>query len=118
MKFNLLTFICIAIFSLSCNTPSATALEEEFQEGSLVTKVCSRGCYNYVLETGNKIYYPVNLSDELKESTKAAKALEVRFKGSLLDSETEITKPGPTDIPVFDFTCQDIKLSFIEALDQ
>lgn len=118
MKFNLITFICISIFTMSCNTPSSTTLEEELQEGTLVTKVCSRGCYNYVLETGNKVYYPINLSEELKEATKTAQSLEVKFKGSLLDSKTDITRPGPTDIPVFDFTCQDIKLSFIEAIDQ
>ena len=118
MNFNIITFICLSIFSIACNTSSSTILEEETQDGTLVTKVCSRGCYNYVLETGNKVYHPINLSEELKEATKASKSLVVKFKGSLLDTNTDIMKPGPTDIPLFDFSCQDIKLSYIEAVKQ
>ncbi|WP_375446848.1 hypothetical protein [uncultured Fibrella sp.] len=59
-------------------------------EGVLIVSVYSRGAYQYILvmpdATAKTRYYPVNLSDSLKEQarkTDPATPLQVRFSGRL-----------------------------------
>jgi hypothetical protein len=79
------------------------------EEGTIKVFVCSRGCYQYLLEYNSKYYYPGELPEKFKED-----GLEVIFSGIFKDTETAINKPAPNDKPVFDFNAQDIELSSIE----
>lgn len=105
-------FILLSILSSCINVTSQSVSQDkkEIREGNIVVKVCTRGCYQYVLESEGEIYFPTNLAEEYK----ILETIPVNFDGEILETTTDITKPAPTDQPMYDFTCQNIELSFIE----
>jgi hypothetical protein len=72
------------------------------QKGTIHIYVCTRGCYQYVLETelNGKIYKlaPDVLGESFKKND-----LKVVFSGKLTGELVDINKPSPNDVPVFDF---------------
>lgn len=75
--------------------------------------LCSRGCYQYVIETqlnGKTVRLsPVTLDDAFKTPDRA-----VLFDGQLLSEYADINKPGPDDRPVLDFKAQKVKIGKIQ----
>lgn len=109
----IISFFSILLFSISCfnnNVISKPPANQMLQQGKIVVKVCSRGCYQYVIESKDNTYFPINLTEEFK----TLEEISIKFEGKIMDTTTDITKTSPTDQPVYDFTCQNIELSFIE----
>lgn len=103
-----LLLICSLFFLSTCNklTQVETFTNEE---GIIKIFVCSRGCYQYILEHKGTYYHPGELAEEFKENDKS-----VIFSGNLKDTKTAVNKPAPNDLPVFDFYATDIELTAIE----
>ena len=76
--------------------------------------VCSRGCYQFVIETtvkGKKEkLYEANLGEAYKKD-----GLEIIFSGNYSSGKTEIKKPAPNDVPVRDFDATNITVKEIKA---
>lgn len=104
---NILLIFSILLLSSCGATDKINAFTGE--EGTIKVFVCSRGCYQYLLEYNGQYYYPGELPEKFKED-----GLKVVFSGIFKDTETAINKPAPNDVPVFDFNAQDIELSSIE----
>lgn len=113
-----LTMLATASRCAEKNLPSATPLPEanpakcSDQAGTVKLFICSRGCYQYLLETNlvgkSTLLYPDNLSDEFK-----VKDLAVRFSGTLRADSMDVLKPAPNDLPVLDFKARKITLEKI-----
>lgn len=57
-------------------------------EGTIRVFLCSRGCFQYLLETGGKLYFPDVVPEDLKTDGQP-----VIFTGTLLPDTTVVTKP-------------------------
>jgi hypothetical protein len=90
--------------------PAATQCSD--QAGTVKLFICSRGCYQYLLETNlagkPTLLYPDHLADEFK-----VKDLAVRFSGTLRADSMDVLKPAPNDAPVFAFKARKITLEKI-----
>lgn len=82
------------------------------QQAIVVVKVCSRGCYQYLIQTkgiaGNVYLYPDSIPENCKIDN-----LAIIFSGSLTGDSIDIIKPGIDDRPVKDFTVPKIRLDKI-----
>lgn len=113
-----LTMLATASRCAEKKLPSATPLPEanpakcSDQTGTVKLFICSRGCYQYLLETKlvgkSTLLYPDNLSDEFK-----VKDLAVRFSGTLRADSMDVLKPASNDLPVLDFKARKITLEKI-----
>jgi len=101
----LLTFITLAS---TCHQTAGLATFEN-AEGKIKVFVCTRGCYQYLLEHKGVFYFPDQLPDELKVDGQA-----VFFSGELQSESTMVKKPAPNDVPVDDFRAKNIKILSIE----
>jgi hypothetical protein len=90
-----------------CETENA----DPTNEGQIKVFVCTRGCYQYLLEVDGVFYSPNSLPETLKRDGQA-----VRFEGEPLDGTTTIYKPAPNDVPVPDFEAQNFNITNIEAI--
>lgn len=101
----------LAFFSLAATCKQTDGMPANFEnaEGKIKVFVCSRGCYQYLLEHNGNLYFPNELPDELKVDGKA-----VIFSGELQSDSTMVKKPAPNDVPVDDFKARNIKVSKIE----
>jgi hypothetical protein len=104
------TFLVLALFSLAATCSQKSGLTTfENAEGKIKVFVCTRGCYQYLLEHNGVYYFPDQLPDELKVDGKA-----VIFTGELQSDSTMVKKPAPNDVPVDDFKARNIKILSIE----
>lgn len=90
-----------------------TTDSDVIKEGEIIVKTCTRGCYQYVLSTEDNIYFPINLAEEYK----IRQPIKVRYSAKVLETTTDIKKPAPTDQPIYDFTCTNVELTFIEKIE-
>lgn len=92
----------------SVEQPSASTTKFENQPGQIQVFVCSRGCFQYLVKTGEGLYSPVNLPPEyqVNEST-------FIFSGELQSDSTMINKPGADDRLVPDFKARNLKITDI-----
>jgi hypothetical protein len=85
------------------------------QTGEIKNFICTRGCSQYLIKlnnhTSNEFFYPQYLESEFLKD-----GLAVSFHAVIMLEETAISKPSPTDQPVFDFNAQNIRLFGIKAL--
>lgn len=89
--------------------------QQEMEEGEIIVKVCTRGCYQYLLQTKDEtLYFPINLEEDYKNR----ETIPVLYRGTILESTTDINKPAPTDQPIYDFTAVNIELTHIERRDK
>ena len=104
LKMKKLFFPCLLFLVVACQT---TKNEVTFTdaEGKIKVFVCSRGCFQYLLETGDKLYFPDAVPDSLKTDGQP-----VIFTGKLLPDKTIVNKPGADDTPVPDFEAQNIHI--------
>jgi hypothetical protein len=104
-----LLFIMASVIITSCS--SNTDLKNV--KGKINAHAATRGSLQYVISSENHgkttIYYPINLQENFKVD-----GLEIQFDGEVLDSNVQIFKPGPTDIPEPDFAAKAIKLFAIK----
>ena len=78
----------------------ATVFKNE--RGIVHIYVCSRGCYQYVLET--TIHdKPIRLSPDVMDENCKKDNLAVIFSGTLTTEMVDIKKPAPNDVPILDF---------------
>lgn len=91
-------------------------------EGVLIVSVYSRGAYQYLLAmpdaTAKTRYYPVNLSDSLKEQarkTDPATPLQVRFSGRLTGNKEVIKQITANDAGAAAGELPQIKLTSISV---
>ncbi len=104
------TFLVLALLSLAATCSQKSGLTTfENAEGKIKVFVCTRGCYQYLLEHNGVHYFPDQLPDELKVDGKA-----VIFTGELQSDSTMVKKPAPNDVPVDDFKARNIKILSIE----
>ena len=108
---NILLFVLLSVVS-TCGDQIQPSTPATFENagGKIKVFVCSRGCYQYLLEHNGTYYFPDQLPEELKEDGKA-----VIFSGELQNESTMVKKPSPNDAPVDDFLAKNIKLSGIKA---
>jgi hypothetical protein len=82
------------------------------QKGTIHIYVCTRGCYQYVLETAleGKQYKlsPNVLDDAFKKDN-----LTVIFSGKTTDELVDIKKPAPNDVPILDFKAPKVLMESI-----
>jgi hypothetical protein len=84
------------------------------QKGTIHIYVCTRGCYQYVLETeldGKKYKLSPDVLDDAFKKDK----LGVIFSGTMTNETVDINKPAPNDIPVFDFKASKVLLESIKV---
>jgi len=105
----LLCLSLILTMGLGCSSNKSLS-EPEMKEGELVIKLCSRGCYQYLIKEGEVYYSPVNLSKDMQ----VREEFPIRFTGNILETTKDIQKPNPVDVPIFDFSCNEIELTAIE----
>ncbi len=105
------TFLILAFLSLAATCKQSAGVSATFEnaEGKIKVFVCTRGCYQYLLEHNGNLYFPNQLPDELKVNGKA-----VIFSGELQNDSTMVKKPAPNDVPVDDFKARNIKILSIE----
>jgi Fe-S cluster assembly iron-binding protein IscA len=72
------------------------------QKGVVRIYVCTRGCYQYVLETefDGKL---LKLSPDVLDEAFKKDNLTVIFSGKMTQEMVDIKKPSPNDIPILDF---------------
>ena len=103
-------YLLLAFLSLATTCQQTAGLTTfENAEGKIKVFVCTRGCYQYLLEHNGNFYFPDQLPDELKVDGKA-----VIFTGELQSDSTMVKKPAPNDVPVDDFKARNIKILSIE----
>lgn len=83
------------------------------QKGIIHIYVCSRGCYQYVLETDVNGKMLKLSPDVLNESFKQDN-LSVIFSGKLTQEMVDIKKPSPNDVPVLDFKAPKILMEDVK----
>lgn len=83
------------------------------QKGIIHIYVCSRGCYQYVLETeqNGKI---LKLSPDVLNEAFKKDNLSVIFSGTLTKELVDVKKPSPNDVPVLDFKATKILMEDIK----
>lgn len=102
-------FFAILSLATTCKDATQTALTTfDNASGKIKVFVCSRGCYQYLLEHGGVYYFPDHLPTELQEEDKP-----VIFSGTLQNDSTMVKKPAPNDAPVDDFKARNIKIASI-----
>ena len=77
------------------------------QVGKIKNFVCSRGCYQYLIElieNNDTSYY----FDKYLDSDYQIDNLSISFNGVLQNDSTMINKPAPNDIPIPDFKVRNI----------
>lgn len=89
-------------------------LDESYE---VVVKLCSRGCYQYLLRAVNSnaetLLFPEWLGSEFrKDGTK------ISLNGVLTGDSTNINKPAPNDVPIFDFKAPNIRLFQVLKIDE
>jgi hypothetical protein len=105
---NVILFLLLSGF-VTCDHPTiATAFEDA--PGNIKVFICSRGCYQYLLEHDGTYYFPDELPASLKVDGK-----EVIFSGDLQSDSTMVKKPAPNDAPVDDFKARNIKIISVKA---
>jgi hypothetical protein len=84
------------------------------QKGTIHIYVCTRGCYQYVLETelNGKQY---KLSPEVLDEAFKKDKLGVIFSGTMTSEMVDINKPSSNDIPTFDFKAPKVLLEKIKV---
>jgi hypothetical protein len=84
------------------------------QKGVVHIYVCSRGCYQYVLETtvNNKL---IKISPDAMDELCKKDNLSVIFSGKLTTEMIDIKKPSANDVPVLDFKAVKILIESIKA---
>ena len=83
------------------------------QKGIIHIYVCSRGCYQYVLETEQNGKVLKLSPDVLNEAFKKDN-LSVIFSGTLTKELVDVKKPSPNDVPVLDFKATKILMDDIK----
>ncbi len=83
------------------------------QKGIIHIYVCSRGCYQYVLETEQNGKVLKLSPDVLNEAFKKDN-LSVIFSGTLTKELVDVKKPSPNDVPVLDFKATKILIDDIK----
>ena len=83
------------------------------QKGIIHIYVCSRGCYQYVLETEQNGKVLKLSPDVLNEAFKKDN-LSVIFSGTLTKELVDVKKPSPKDVPVLDFKATKILMDDIK----
>ena len=83
------------------------------QSGVIHIYVCSRGCYQYVLETvvDGK---PLKLSPDKLDDAFKSDNLKVIFDGKLSNETVNINKPAPNDVPVLNFKAAKVLIEAIK----
>jgi hypothetical protein len=118
MKANsFLGVLILLLMQVNCAKNSSHVLGTEAfenQAGVVRIHVCTRGCYQYVLETekDGKVFKlsSATLAEAFKKDN-----LSVIFSGRTTGDSVEIMKPAPDDIPIFDFYASEIVLTDIRA---
>jgi hypothetical protein len=84
------------------------------QKGVIRLYVCTRGCYQYVLETtiNGKI---AKLSPNVLDETLKKDNLAVIFSGKMTAEMVDIKKPAPNDVPVLDFKANKVLIETIKV---
>jgi hypothetical protein len=84
------------------------------QKGTIHIYVCTRGCYQYVLETelDGKQY---KLSPDVLDDAFKKDKLTVIFSGKTTDEFVDIKKPAPNDVPILDFKAPKVLLESIKV---
>jgi hypothetical protein len=84
------------------------------QKGTIHLYVCTRGCYQYVLETelGSKLY---KLSPDVLDDAFKKDKLSIIFSGKTTGELVDINKPAPNDAPIFDFKAPKVVLENIRV---
>jgi hypothetical protein len=72
------------------------------QKGIVHIYVCSRGCYQYVLETKIKDKL-IRISPDVMDEACKKDNMAVVFNGKLTSEMVDIKKPAPNDVPILDF---------------
>ena len=83
------------------------------QKGIIHIYVCSRGCYQYVLETEQNGKVLKLSPDVLNEAFKKDN-LSVIFSGTLTKELVDVKKSSPNDVPVLDFKATKILIDDIK----
>jgi Fe-S cluster assembly iron-binding protein IscA len=111
----------LTTLNLNCANATAATQKEELpsfknQKAVIHIYVCSRGCYQYVLETesNGKVLKmaPDKLDDAFKKDNTA-----VIFTGKLTNETVDIKKTSPTDVPVLNFKAPKVLIESIKAVE-
>ena len=106
-----LTFITSAAFASTKDQD----VEKKYinQPAAVKVFICSRGCYQYLIELKFedefKYFFPDSLPKEFKQDN-----LEVIITGTISSDKKQVYKPSPNDLPVADFLAPVIVLESIE----
>jgi hypothetical protein len=85
------------------------------QKGIVHIYVCSRGCYQYVLETTIKEKL-IRLSPDVMAEAFKKDNMAVVFSGKLTTEMVDIKKPAPNDVPILDFKAPKIMIENMEEV--
>ena len=94
--------------------PAMTAYDFHNLPATVKNYVCSRGCYQYVMEAtlnGKK----VRLYDDSLAETYKNDGQQIFISGNFTGGKTEIKKPAPNDVPVRDFDATNVVIKEIKA---
>lgn len=89
--------------------------DSTYKDQSAIVKVfiCSRGCYQYLVQIEMKdelkCFYPDSLPKKFRQDN-----LEVIITGTISSEKKQVFKPSPTDAPIPDFLTSIIILESIE----
>lgn len=106
MKTLIFTFLMTSFFA--CEKQNQT--DAAAANGKIKVYVCTRGCYQYLLETNGEVYFPDFVPDDLKKDGQL-----VTYTGEVTDSTTTVLKPAPNDVPIPDFEAKNIHIISMEA---
>lgn len=107
MKTLVFTFLMTSFFACEKQNVASTSTNSS---GKIKVYVCSRGCFQYLLETNGTLYFPDFVPEDLKKDGQA-----VSFTGQILESTTTVRKPAPNDVPVPDFEAKNIHILTMQA---
>ncbi len=102
----LITLLFLALACKDAIEPPQTVLEDEI--GEIEVFVCTRGCYQYLLEHQGTYYFPLHLPEEFHVAEK-----QVIFSGILQSDSTMVKKPAPNDAQMDDFKARNIAITSI-----
>lgn len=96
----------------------------DFNERTLIERpgiiknfVCSRGCYQYLIEINNENGTSYYIDNQMDKNFKK-NDLKIRFSGVLDYDSTTIYKPAFNDIPIEDFKVRNLKIFDIKEISE
>ncbi len=105
---NLICALLLFFAVFACSDKNVAISSFRDTNAEIKIQVCTRGCYQYLLNVDGTLYAINSLHQEFKVD-----GLPVKFTGRLTSKIIAINKPTPTDGQTFDFNANEIEIEKI-----